>query len=1194
MLICFAPVEEALSQISSGITRSIRVNHFNGYYYMIAESSGESGGDFAVECNPKGNVTAVRMTGWGLASSLAEASIPTSVRQLLLGDNHLSGTIPPQIGRLTSLSDVDLNINRLSGTLPSELARLTMLRQIRLGENLLSGTLPPGLAALPLSSLSARVTRLSGTLPSWNPSIGSLDLSNTGLSGTLPPELSQLAIVLFDNRLSGTVPPEMWRESLAYATLHNNSLSGTLPTEIVRAPARQLSLDHNAISGTIPPELSQLGTMMTTLLLQSNLLSGTVPIELANLTSLKTLALGDIQGVGSGRIGTNMLSGTIPSEFALLTSLGAFSVSGNALTGTIPVALAALAAVASDLTVFDLSHNDLSLPSSTIEREVYEWATQMCEPRGTVFCPGLPPDSCSAFRGDAVLSILDPDTCVQCDNGSSFFVVALVLLMLLAFGIFVWWTVRTNHALTNWVSTIAILLIHSQNVSLFASLSHELPDMLPSSIARLLTFFNFFNVLDMPEASCVVRQSFGVFVFTAVIGCILALLMPILVRAGARYHGVLHLVDASDEALSMTFSLLLLFSWMTASDTISKYIRDDERRDTSNFVYDGTTSTYHMSAGDSTMSLQHEVAATVLVPIMLVLQLLVAVYLLDNVLSFKRGIESEGHEWQRGAVLEFLRVRGIDIPTTRLGLGGPIPPRRLKKRVAFLTSRFAPHAPRWQLVLWLHQLALFCMVLASSVTSAVASNSEPPWPHQLVYVLAAIFANIVAWYAQHRTQPYAFRYQNAIQWVLYASSTLLLVLSAIWVPLSADASRTKQEQKSELIMVFLMYIVFLGGLFVATIICIRKLWADRRTLDDPAVASRILEVADGKIDGPLLKRLEDGTLRLLRCSWLVSRESDNVLGRDAVSGAVIMKRRQDLPEEAFLSAEEAVAALKRGDRSILVLSYGWLTKAHPDPHGTTLKVVRQFLAKQPDVDRCGLFWDLAALPQVPRTVAEDGMVKNGLKVINLCYGSITGSSVLIYKDMVVPSLPQVTEQRRAAVIVKLRFHGLIRVLGLLGANQVPGVPGYNSRAYDGEGGRGWCIFEQAVATIVAAYVNAGKIQGALGERFERAENSRAKVIDIGDGVSTARNVVESPKEVMDSADRMIATAVFTSGADKWMVPQKLFVFEWILDMAMQQATTDYASSGKTAPITLQASNKVQPVEVECIRDEVKPFGDVVA
>jgi len=93
VLICFAPVEEALSQISSGITRSIRVNHFNGYYYMIAESSGESGGDFAVECNPKGNVTAVRMTGWGLASSLAEASIPTSVRQLLLGDNHLSGTI---------------------------------------------------------------------------------------------------------------------------------------------------------------------------------------------------------------------------------------------------------------------------------------------------------------------------------------------------------------------------------------------------------------------------------------------------------------------------------------------------------------------------------------------------------------------------------------------------------------------------------------------------------------------------------------------------------------------------------------------------------------------------------------------------------------------------------------------------------------------------------------------------------------------------------------------------------------------------------------------------------------------------------------------------------------------------------------------------------------------------------------------
>jgi len=61
------------------------------------------------------------------------------------------------------------------------------------------------------------------------------------------------------------------------------------------------------------------------------------------------------------------------------------------------------------------------------------------------------------------------------------------------------------------------------------------------------------------------------------------------------------------------------------------------------------------------------------------------------------------------------------------------------------------------------------------------------------------------------------------------------------------------------------------------------------------------------------------------------------------AGAVIMKRQQDMPAEAFVPCDEAVAMLERGDRSILALSYGWLTALHPDPRGTTLAAVRRFL-----------------------------------------------------------------------------------------------------------------------------------------------------------------------------------------------------------------------------------------------------------
>ena len=55
--------------------------------------------------------------------------------------------------------------------------------------------------------------------------------------------------------------------------------------------------------------------------------------------------------------------------------------------------------------------------------------------------------------------------------------------------------------------------------------------------------------------------------------------------------------------------------------------------------------------------------------------------------------------------------------------------------------------------------------------------------------------------------------------------------------------------------------------------------------------------------------------------------------------------------------------LERGDRSILALSYGWLTALHPDPHGTTLAAVRRFLDADAAASDTGLFWDFCSLPQ---------------------------------------------------------------------------------------------------------------------------------------------------------------------------------------------------------------------------------------
>ena len=90
-----------------------------------------------------------------------------SVVRLQLTYIGLRGTIPSEVGALSSLSVMELRFTSLSGTLPPSLGRLTALVQLGLGYNSFSGQLPSELFLL---------TRLSG----------SLELFNNPISGTLP------------------------------------------------------------------------------------------------------------------------------------------------------------------------------------------------------------------------------------------------------------------------------------------------------------------------------------------------------------------------------------------------------------------------------------------------------------------------------------------------------------------------------------------------------------------------------------------------------------------------------------------------------------------------------------------------------------------------------------------------------------------------------------------------------------------------------------------------------------------------------------------------------------------------------------------------------------------------------------------------------------------------------------------------
>ncbi len=221
-------------------------------------------------------------TGWGSSDPYCTWNGVTcavgEVVQLDLHVNNLSGTIPPELGNLSSLQGLDLEWNDLGGTIPSQLGNLSGLGELNLYHNNLSGTIPPELGNL-------------GRLRDLN-------LSSNSLSGTIPSELGNLSSLehlgLFSNNLSGTIPPELGSlSSLESLGLGYDNLSGTIPPELGNLSSlKYLSLSYSNLSGTIPPELGNLSSLQM-LYLENNNLSNPIPAELANLSDLRYLHLND-------------------------------------------------------------------------------------------------------------------------------------------------------------------------------------------------------------------------------------------------------------------------------------------------------------------------------------------------------------------------------------------------------------------------------------------------------------------------------------------------------------------------------------------------------------------------------------------------------------------------------------------------------------------------------------------------------------------------------------------------------------------------------------------------------------------------------------------------------------------------------------------------------------------------------------
>ena len=125
------------------------------------------------------------------------------VTTLILEENCLRGTLPPEIGDLVHLRDLILHRNSrlgcgdLEGPIPPSLGGLTELMILDLSENNLNRVIPAALGdgLLQLDILNLSRNRLSGGIPT---SLGKLtnltelDLSNNRLKGEIPAELGNL------------------------------------------------------------------------------------------------------------------------------------------------------------------------------------------------------------------------------------------------------------------------------------------------------------------------------------------------------------------------------------------------------------------------------------------------------------------------------------------------------------------------------------------------------------------------------------------------------------------------------------------------------------------------------------------------------------------------------------------------------------------------------------------------------------------------------------------------------------------------------------------------------------------------------------------------------------------------------------------------------------------------------------------
>ncbi|CAK9142411.1 unnamed protein product [Ilex paraguariensis] len=332
-----------------------------------------------------------------IPSGFCSSPLSSSLQNILLAGNFLSGTLPSELGKCKNLRTIDFSLNNISGTIPSEIWTLPNLSNLIMWGNNISGKIPEDICTSggDLETLILNNNSIEGTIPSALTNCTELKwvaLSHNRLTGKIPAGIGNLQnlviLQLDDNLLTGEIPPRLGEcGSLVWLDLNSNSLTGSIPTVLAKQAGfispRPLNvkyvfvtnedrktcrgagelLEFNGIrAGRLARIIADTCTdsrmypgmkiysfssngSMIFLDLSQNFLSGSIPTSLGSLSYLQVLNLRQ-----------NELSGNIPYSLGGLKVIEILDLSDNQLEGNIPGSLGIL----SFLVDLDLSNNNLS------------------------------------------------------------------------------------------------------------------------------------------------------------------------------------------------------------------------------------------------------------------------------------------------------------------------------------------------------------------------------------------------------------------------------------------------------------------------------------------------------------------------------------------------------------------------------------------------------------------------------------------------------------------------------------------------------------------------------------------------------------------------------------------------------------------------------------------------------------------